>query len=81
LQASRTLELEPKTALPTGKLESVEGTPKDFRPSHGGKTIGDGYPQGGYDDYWVFDKDAKSTDFVIAEGDEADRVGEVLKAR
>ncbi len=75
-QSSRTLSLDPITSLPTGTLNSVSSTHNDFRT---GKTIGDGYPQGGYDDYWVFDKESRSQDFVF-EDDGKDRVGEVLKA-
>ncbi len=77
LQASRTLELAAGTALPTGTTKPVEGTAHDFRS---GKTIGDGYPQDGYDDFWVFDR-APSGDVVFPEADAKDRVGEMIKTK
>lgn len=76
-KASRTLDLAAGTALPTGKTNSVDGTANDFRS---GKTIGDGYPSGGYDDFWVFDR-APSGDVVFPEADAKDRIGEVIKSR
>lgn len=52
-QSSNTLELYPGTSLPTGSLvPSAVGTSHDHRS---GKTIGDNYPEKGFDDFYLFD--------------------------
>ncbi|CDZ97635.1 Predicted mutarotase [Phaffia rhodozyma] len=53
IQSSHTLDLDPKTSLPTGSLvPSDRGTSHDHRE---GKLIGKSYPEKGYDDFYMFD--------------------------
>lgn len=53
-QSSNILKLDPSSSLPTGDLIQLDGgNIKDCRQ---GKVIGDPYPEGGIDDFWVFDR-------------------------
>ncbi|KAL5504356.1 hypothetical protein ACEPAH_8430 [Sanghuangporus vaninii] len=55
IKSDQHVELD-SSALSTGKLLSVQGTARD----HKSKRIGDQWPEGGYDEFYVFDKSAPS---------------------
>ena len=51
-QSKEILDLAPDTALPTGKLTPIPKS-RDFSSP---KKIGADFPEGGLDDYWVFQR-------------------------
>jgi aldose 1-epimerase len=71
-----------KTQIPTGKIDSVKGTPFDFlKPTPIGARINENNPQlklaGGYDQNWILNRDHK-TGLVLAARAYSPKSGRVL---
>jgi aldose 1-epimerase len=92
INSKEILNLDPETSLPTGKplsLSTPSAQVKDFRKGRKIGSKGDGYPEAigglgqgypgdGYDDFWVFDREAKPVVVQEAEKNELN-VFEVIK--
>ncbi|EJD07057.1 galactose mutarotase-like protein [Fomitiporia mediterranea MF3/22] len=79
IKSGHSVELDP-SFLSTGKLNPVQGTPRD----HKSKRIGDQWPNDGYDEFYVFEKSAPTpipTRIPLSEFPKMDLIQDVIHPR